>query len=265
MAAAQRRCLHREHPLKKQELSSFSDNALRGEILAVLTPGAPLRLDDIMRRLGLARRAKRAVLETLRGLADEGLVIHLRGGAWTPASRLKRLRGILSVQRSGAAFVRPENTSGKRPDDIFIAPGELGEAWDGDTVEISLFPRPNAGAHGRRAGLHAEGRVLAVLERPRRQLTARVLRCSPPAHPLASSVSAVLCRPADPRLDMELLVDVSGLPHPPAEGELLRVTAGDRLDTSGSSPGLSAANSRISRRREHPSRRKGVFRPLPPL
>lgn len=140
MAAAQRRCLHREHPLKKQELSSFSDNALRGEILAVLTPGAPLRLDDIMRRLGLARRAKRAVLETLRGLADEGLVIHLRGGAWTPASRLKRLRGILSVQRSGAAFVRPENTSGKRPDDIFIAPGELGEAWDGDTVEISLFP-----------------------------------------------------------------------------------------------------------------------------
>lgn len=199
MAAAQRRCLHREHPLKKQELSSFSDNALRGEILAVLTPGAPLRLDDIMRRLGLARRAKRAVLETLRGLADEGLVIHLRGGAWTPASRLKRLRGILSVQRSGAAFVRPENTSGKRPDDIFIAPGELGEAWDGDTVEISLFPRPNAGAHGRRAGLHAEGRVLAVLERPRRQLTARVLRCSPPAHPLASSVSAVLCRPADPQ------------------------------------------------------------------
>lgn len=255
--------------MKKRDLSSFSDNALRDEVLTVLGPGTPLRLDDILRRLGITRRAKRAVLDTLRGLEAEGVIISLRGGAWTPASRLKRLRGVLSIQRSGAAFVRPEAASGgKRMDDIFIAPEELGGAWDGDTVEISLFPTPKAAP---RAGFHAEGRVLAVLERPRQELTVRVVRPPRANRPPDSSLSPIMCRPADPRLDLDLLVDVSALPQAPVEGELLRVAVGERLDAS-DTPDLIPPD-RIADDAERPPRdarrkrpaRRALSRPMPPL
>lgn len=277
MAGAQRRPRHcREHILKKRDLSSYSDNALREDILSVLGSGAPLRLDDVLRRLGITRRAKRAVLDSLRELESSGAIVSLRGGAWALASRLKRLRGVLSVQRSGAAFVRPEsNVGGKRMDDIFIAPEDLGGAWDGDIVEISLFPAPKRAARGAKTGFHAEGRVLAVLERPRQELTVRVLRPPRPDRLPDTPALTVLCRPADPRLELELLVDVSGLPLPPVENELLRVAVGERLDTSDSPVSTSHDFPYRSptgfRRPAHSPRRKGAssrrasFLPLLPL
>ena len=97
MAGAQCRPVHyREHILKKRDLSSYSGNALREEILSALGSGAPLRLDDLLRRLGITRRAKRAVLDSLHELESSGAIVSLRGGAWALASRLKRLRGVLS-------------------------------------------------------------------------------------------------------------------------------------------------------------------------
>ncbi len=277
MAGAQCRPVHyREHILKKRDLSSYSGNALREEILSALGSGAPLRLDDLLRRLGITRRAKRAVLDSLHELESSGAIVSLRGGAWALASRLKRLRGVLSVQRSGAAFVRPEsNVGGKRMADIFIAPEDLGGAWDGDSVEISLFPAPKSAARGPKAGFHAEGRVLAVLERPRQELTVRVLRPPRPAHLPDTPALTLLCRPADPRLELELLVDVSGLPLPPVADELLRVAVGERLDTPDSP--INAAHDSVYapptgfRRSAHTPRRKGVSsrrassRPLLPL
>lgn len=271
MAGAQRSpAQYREHTLKKRDLSSYSDNALREEILSTLAPGAPLRLDDILRRLGITRRAKRAVLDSLRELERSGALVSLRGGSWALASRLKRLRGVLFVQRSGAAFVRPERSAGgKRMDDIFIAPENLGGAWDGDRVELSLFPSPKSAARGAKTGFHAEGRVIAVLERPRQELTVRVLPLPRPDGLPDTQVLKLLCRPADPRLELELLVDVSGLPKTPAEGELLRVAVGERLDASDQdfscgSPAESRRPARTPRRKGTPSRRR-PSRPLLPL
>lgn len=271
MAGAQRSpAQYREHTLKKRDLSSYSDNALREEILSTLAPGAPLRLDDILRRLGITRRAKRAVLDSLRELERSGALVSLRGGSWALASRLKRLRGVLFVQRSGAAFVRPERSAGgKRMDDIFIAPENLGGAWDGDHVELSLFPSPKSAARGAKTGFHAEGRVIAVLERPRQELTVRVLPLPRPDGLPDTQVLKLLCRPADPRLELELLVDVSGLPKAPAEGELLRVAVGERLDASDQdfscgSPAESRRPARTPRRKGTPSRRR-PSRPLLPL
>lgn len=264
MAGAQCRPVrYREHILKKRDLSSYSGNALREEILSAFGSGAPLRLDDVLRRLGITRRAKRAVLDSLRELESSGAIVSLRGGAWALASRLKRLRGVLSVQRSGAAFVRPEsNAGGKRMADIFIAPEDLGGAWDGDSVEISLFPAPKSAARGAKAGFHAEGRVLAVLERPRQELTVRVLRPPRPNHLPDTPALTLLCRPADPRLELELLVDVSGLPLPPVADELLRVAVGERLDTPDSP--INAAHDSVYapptgfRRSAHTPRRGGT-------
>ena len=242
---------HREHALKKRDLSALSEHSLREDILHALASGAPLRLDDFLRKLALSRRSKRTLIGMLRTLESEGLIVSIRGGAWAAASRMKKVRGVLSIQRSGAAFARVEKSSPGQGD-VFIAPEHLGDAWDGDTVELSLFP-PQKGRkrNDRGPALHAEGQVLAVLERPRRELTACVLHNTVPQP--ESHCSRVLCRPADPRLRLELLTDISALPSVPEEGELLRVTVGQRIDDTAPS-----ARSTRRGRRNHRSA-------LPPL
>lgn len=174
----------------------------------------PLNLDEILRRADLSRRLKREVLAQLHRMAGEGALARLRGGTWTVAGRLKRVSGILSMQRSGAGFVTPEQRGPRDAHAIFIAPEALGDAWDGDLVEVALMPA--------RRGAGAEGRVLRVLRRGQSELTARVL------HPARSEGLAV-ARPMDARLGFDMLIDVSGLPEAPEHGELLRVTPGERL------------------------------------
>ena len=186
----------------------------------------PLSLDDILRRTGLSRRLKREVVAALRGMADNGTLARLRGGLWTPAARLKNVRGVLAVQRSGAAFVAPEHQGPRGGHDIYIAPGAAGDAWNGDLVEVALLPA--------RRGAGTEGRVLRVLRRGESELTVRVL------HPGRRDGPA-LARPADARLAFDMQVDVSGLPTPPERGELLRVTPGERLPSPADAPLWSAA------------------------
>lgn len=175
----------------------------------------PLNLDEILRRAGLSRRLKREVTTSLHRMAEEGTLIRLNGGTWTPAGRLKKLSGILSMQRSGAGFVTPEQHGPHGVHGIFIAPGAVGEAWNGDLVEVALLP----GRHG------AEGRVLRVLRRSRGEVTARVLRP-------ARRDGLALARPLDALLAFDMLIDVSGLPEPPKRGDLIRVSPGERLPSS---------------------------------
>ena len=73
--------------------------------------GRPLRLDDILRMGSFSRKLKRDILEALHDLARNGEIVRLEGGSWVMADALKRRRGILATQRSGAAFVTPEDVS----------------------------------------------------------------------------------------------------------------------------------------------------------
>ncbi len=65
--------------------------------------------------------------------------------------------GKVDVTRSGAAYIIVEG----REDDIFVAPGSLKGAMNGDTVQVTILPR------GRRRGL--SGRVTAIVHRARNQ------------------------------------------------------------------------------------------------
>lgn len=195
----------------------------------------PLRLDDILRIGGISRRFKRDVLDALQVLADDGKLLRLNGGAWVSAESLKTMRGVLSMQRSGAAFVVPAVGAQPFPKgDIFIDPDSVGQAWNGDVVEIVLLP----GRHGP----SPEGRVVKVLERGQTELTVRVVRAEHKAGVKEGGVGETrraVCRPADPRLNFDMLVDVSGLL---AEGsklqqdELLRVSVGQLLPSPEDNP-----------------------------
>ncbi len=185
--------------------------------------GRPLRLDDILRIGGFSRKLKREVIATLHDLAGEGRLVRLQGGGWAMASAMKTTRGRLAIQRSGAAFVTPEGETAKSGKDIYIAPEYVGDAWNGDLVDVMLLPMKRGWEKG------PEGRVISVAERAHSEIVARVLR-------EGSAENTAVCRPADSRLPFDVLADVSALERMPEEFELLRVQMGEKLDEGGRRP-----------------------------
>ena len=183
----------------------------------------PLRLDDILRLGAFSRRLKRDILEALHDFARNGELIRLEGGSWVLADHLKTRRGTLAVQRSGAAFVTPEDTQARTGQDIYIAPEHVGDAWNGDLVDVMLLPMKRGSRKAQ------EGRVVSVVRRASTNIVARVLRPGEEEH-------TMLCRPADSRLGFDVLADVSALDHLPEEQELLRIETGEKLDDEGRRP-----------------------------
>ena len=198
----------------------------------------PVRLDDLIRFLDLSRRDKKPLENLLDALQAEGRVIRLRGGKWVEASQARIVTGVLSIQRSGAGFVTPDAVQDSPEDapkpvdgdkrnrvqsrlqpDIFIHPGFLGDAWHGDRVEVALQPAPQ---HRGGKVRNPEGRIIRVLERRQKELAVHVTR--------NQTQRGVLCRPADPRLDFLLDVDVSALKAAPKIGELLLVTPEEKVE-----------------------------------
>ncbi|MBO6170775.1 MAG: ribonuclease R, partial [Desulfovibrio sp.] len=67
----------------------------------------PLRLDAFLRVLGLVRRRRRELEQTLNALAAEGRVLRLRGGLWVRPEHLKHIAGRFTALRDGGGFVTP--------------------------------------------------------------------------------------------------------------------------------------------------------------
>ena len=185
--------------------------------------GRPLRLDDILRTGGFSRRLKRDILEALHDLARNGELVRLEGGSWVPVEALRKRRGILAAQRSGAAFVTPEDAAARTGQDIYIAPENVGDAWNGDVVDVMLLPMKRGSIKKQ------EGKVVAVVSRGQTEIVVRVIG-------RGDSDQTLLCRPADSRLNFDVLTDVSRLEKRPEEGELLRVTVSDKLKEKGGRP-----------------------------
>jgi len=124
---------------------------------------------QLVRELGLGGgRERRLLLEQLARLTLRGQLVQLDREHWglpqalsRPSSNDNLLAGRLDLHRDGYGFVRANRRSGARQtsetDDIFIPPGEIGSAMQGDQVLIDVDPPE---ADGRRSG-----RIVRVLER----------------------------------------------------------------------------------------------------
>ncbi|MDR2891889.1 MAG: RNB domain-containing ribonuclease [Deltaproteobacteria bacterium] len=174
------------------------------------------------------------------------------------------MRGRISIRRQGAGFVRPEKPGkpgnpGKKEDwEVYIAPHELGGAWDGDLVLLTVISgwpgqagqagrigrhewseqseqnersgrNKQSGRYGQngqnarngRSGKNPEGRVLEVLERRISECAVRLL----PQMVREDGRDKFLARSLDNRQSGYLLVDVSALTRSadPAEAMQFRV------------------------------------------
>jgi ribonuclease R len=172
----------------------------------------PMSLAEILHSLGKskAKKDKKPVQQALFELLDQGKAIKT-GKAFALTERMHMVKGKLQVQRSGVAFVLPED---KRRKDIFVRPAHMGEAWDGDWVMVALMRE--------RRGKNPEGRVVRVLERGRKAIPAVVHR--------KLGGGMVLAKPADPKLDFNLMVKADKGRALPQVGEIALTQPGERLD-----------------------------------
>ncbi len=124
--------------------------------------GARAGYKQLVRELGLGGgRERRELLEQLERLAAQGQLVKVDREHWAlrrvAETRDNLLAGRLDVHRDGFGFVRvPGSTGGS---DVFIPPGEMGGAMQGDQVLVELAP-PRFRDSDRR-----EGRVVRVLTR----------------------------------------------------------------------------------------------------
>ncbi len=126
------------------------------------SPGGKASYKQLVRELGLGGgRERRLLLEQLARLTARGQLAKLDREQWSiprPASgaRDNLIAGRLDLHRDGYGFVRP-NPRQLTSDDIFIPPGELAGAMQGDQVLVELDPP--------RADGRSSGRIARILER----------------------------------------------------------------------------------------------------
>ncbi|WP_419783188.1 ribonuclease R [Maridesulfovibrio sp.] len=148
----------------------------------------PLSVGELEKRLGLTKRHRKFIKDLLKGLVREGKIIKI-GSAYGVVEKMNLITGKLQVQRSGAAFLLPDD---KKRKDIYIHTKNLRDAWHGDRVTVAI-----TGSHW--GGKREEGRVVRVLERGKQVFPVRVIR------PMGGT--ALLCHPTDPRLDFGIVVE----------------------------------------------------------
>ncbi|WP_320006179.1 ribonuclease R [Maridesulfovibrio sp.] len=148
----------------------------------------PLSVGELEKRLGLTKRHRKFVKNILKDLVREGKIIKI-GNAYGVVEKMNLITGKLQVQRSGAAFLLPDDKNRK---DIYIHTKNLRDAWHGDRVTVAI-----TGSHW--GGKREEGRVVRVLERGKQVFPVRVIR------PMGGT--ALLCHPTDPRLDFGIVVE----------------------------------------------------------
>jgi len=185
----------------------------RREVLKLFSKKSrPLEIREIYQALRPNKSEKRAIQTILNELEEQGKIINIgRGRAYGLSDRMDMVKGKLEVQASKVGFVLPDD---KRRKDIFIAPENQNEAWHGDRVLVALLPS--------RRGKNPEGRVVRILKRRSRVLPVRV----------SKKVGAGLfwTQPTEPKLTSTFLVDGSSLKQELETGQILIVSAGERVD-----------------------------------
>lgn len=173
----------------------------------------PMSGGEVQKKLGLTKRHRKLVKNILIDLVKQGKIIKVKSGYGLPG-RMNMVTGRLQVQRSGVAFVLPED---KRRGDIFVHAKNIREAWHGDRVTVAVTSE-------KRGSRNAEGRVVRVLERGKQVFPARIVR------PMGST--ALLCHPTDPRLDFGIVVEPSetDFDAPVQRGDILLVGPGERIN-----------------------------------
>ena len=149
----------------------------------------PLARKDIYKAIAFKKQDKKKIKAILNELVKQGKLIQT-GRTYCLVNKLPIIKGRFEMQKSGIAFVLPED---KRRKDIYIHPDSFAGAWHGDLVLVAILPQ--------KRGRSPEGRVVRILDRELQELPVKVTK--------QIGLNIYLTRPTDLKHPFSLLVEVS--------------------------------------------------------
>ncbi len=167
--------------MKKEIISFFKKN-----------PGKSFKNKDIAKGLQITSVHDYAALKsTLHKLYEENfLTKNGKRFKLNPIPGGNKITGRLEINQGGFGFVIPGR---KEMGDIFIAARNLGTAFSGDTVEVTLFAKQK--------GKNLEGQIVKVIKRKREEFVGT----------LKKSNSFYFVKPDDQEIHRDIYVDASNL------------------------------------------------------
>jgi len=176
--------------MKKKLIAFFKKN-----------PGRQFKSNEIAKRISVDSENEYSSLKVmLNSLYNEGFLSKSgKRYKYTPANKSGQLIGQLDVNQGGFGFVVLDN---KNDGDIFIAARNLGTAFDGDIVEISLFAKQKR--------KNVEGQIVKVIKRKREVIVGT----------LKKSKSFYFVKPDDQQLHRDFYID---------KGKLNGANVGDKV------------------------------------
>jgi len=170
----------------------------------------PMSRAEVIRQLRLKKRDKHIIKDLLKDLVRQGKLIRIRRG-YGLAEAMHCITGRLEIQRQGFGFVIPEDSRRK---DVFVNQRDIGEAWHGDRVVVSVLGEP-------KKGRNAEGRIVRILERGRKTLPAKVIK---------KMGDEWLCRPSDPKLAFGIISTLKDESIELKSGDIVICVPGEKMD-----------------------------------
>jgi ribonuclease R len=151
----------RDLPLREKVLKIFQENS--GELF---------KTNEISKMIGVPSDSDeyQTLRDELRRLESEGQIAHgsrRRYGIIPP--RPTQIEGVLKMQPTGNAIVKPDKNSGLH-DTVLIRARNIGNALHGDKVFVALYAP--------KAGERPQGEVIEILERSSKIITGRVEKSS---------------------------------------------------------------------------------------
>jgi len=106
-----------------------------------------LRKPDLRRLLDCSKGARlEAFRDAFQHLMENGRILRKRGGRYAAASEAGLVAGVLSVNINGGyGFVTPDSPATPGGGDLFVPPGQLGEAITGDRVLVRILETTERG------------------------------------------------------------------------------------------------------------------------
>lgn len=124
----------------------------------------PLLLKEVLRSLGLQKEEKQKAKELLKGLAEEGKIVRIRGNRYGLPSKMNLVVGRVKCHPDGYGFVISEKEG---EEDVFISPRNLKEAMHGDRVVARVESVRKKGR---------EGSVIRILERKTHKIVGKFMK-----------------------------------------------------------------------------------------
>ncbi|HET9339229.1 MAG TPA: VacB/RNase II family 3'-5' exoribonuclease, partial [Casimicrobiaceae bacterium] len=131
-------------------------------LAALAEAGVPLARDELAERLGLKRRDRAALDESIARAHDRGEILVNRKGQLCIAAKLDLVAGRLEGHPDGFGFLIPDDG---RPD-VALPAREMHKALHGDRVSVRVTGTDRRG--------RPEGEIVEVLERAHREIVGRL-------------------------------------------------------------------------------------------